>query len=406
MNSQFSDLSIEVTRKLTKKEKQDYGFFVTPRAILEKLFVCIQEHLGLNKQIDIIEPSCGTCEIVNCIDNMFNNANIDAVELNQTIYKSIEDLKFKNNVTLMNKDFMSLTKTKQYDLLVTNPPYFVCDKKYVPAEYKEYICGRPNIFGLFIIHSIHLVKPGGLLAFILPKSFMNSVYYSKIRQFVKETCTILQIIDFEEHKKFIDTEQSTIGLVLRKTCPSILSNCEYSIKIGNQYIFTTDGSLLKQIFEGATTIEALGLRVRTGQVVWNEQKSLLTNDDKHTLLIYNTNVTDQHTIKTNQFKNIEKGQYIKRDGRADPILIVNRGNGNSKYNLKYAIVDTNNPYLVENHLNEIYHATPIDKKELLEFFHKISNSFNNPRTKQFIDLYLGNNGLSKTELESIFPIYI
>jgi hypothetical protein len=140
--------------------------------------------------------------------------------------------------------------------------------------------------------------------------------------------------------------------------------------------------------------------------VWNEQKSLLTNDDKDTLLIYNTNVTDQHTIKTNKFKNIEKGQYIKRDGRADPILIVNRGNGNSKYNLKYAIVDTNNPYLVENHLNEIYHATPIDKKELLELFHKISNSFNNPRTKQFIDLYLGNNGLSKTELESIFPIYL
>lgn len=405
MNTQFSELSIDVTRKLSKKEKQDYGFFVTPRAILEMLFTCIQQHLNINS-IDIIEPSCGTCEIVNLIDKLFDNVNIDAVELNQTVYESIQPLTFKNNVTLMNKDFMSLDKAKQYDLLITNPPYFVCDKKYVPAEYKEYISGRPNIFGLFILHSIHLVKPGGLLAFILPKSFMNSAYYSKIRQFVKETCDILQILDFEQHKKFIDTEQSTIGLVLRKTSPSIVANCDYSIKIGDQYIFTTDGSQLKQIFEGATTIEALGLSVRTGQVVWNENKELLTNDANNTLLIYNTNVTKEHTIQINHFKNDEKGQYIKRDGKTGPILIVNRGNGNSKYNLKYAIVDTDKPYLVENHLNEIYPVTPIDKKDLIELFEKLSKSFTNPRTQQFIDLYLGNNGLSKTELETVFPIYL
>lgn len=405
MNSQFSELSINVTKKLTKKEKQDYGFFVTPKVILEKLFACIQQHLT-TKPTDVIEPSCGTCEIVNWIDNLFSNVNIDAVELNKTVYESIQDLTFNNNVTLLNQDFMNLGKAKQYDLLITNPPYFVCDKKYIPVEYKEYISGRPNIFGLFIIHSILLVKQGGVLGFILPKSFMNSVYYAKIRQFVKETCDILQILDFEENKKFIDTEQSTIGLVLRKNCPSVVANCDYSIKIGNQYIFTTNGVLLKEIFEGSTTIEALGLCVRTGQVVWNEQKSLLTNDENDTMLIYNTNVTNEHTIKMSNFKNKEKGQYIQRKGKTDPIIVVNRGNGNSKYNLKYAIVDTNKPYLIENHLNEIYPVTQINKKKLIELFHKISNSFTNPRTKQFIDLYLGNNGLSKTELETVFPIYL
>ena len=36
---------------------------------------------------------------------------------------------------------------------------------------------------------------------------------------------------------------------------------------------------------------------------------------------------------------------------------------------------------------------------------KILSSFKNQKTQQFIDLFLGNNGLSKTELESIFPIY-
>jgi hypothetical protein len=47
----------------------------------------------------------------------------------------------------------------------------------------------------------------------------------------------------------------------------------------------------------------------------------------------------------------------------------------------------------------------MEKKALLEIYNKVVNSFKNPKTQRFIDLFLGNNGLSKTELETIFPIY-
>jgi adenine-specific DNA-methyltransferase len=409
MTSQFSELSFEVTKTLSKKEKQDSGFFVTPRVIIEKLFDVVNKHLT-TVPVDIIEPSCGTCEIVNYCDAVFENANIDAVELNTTVYKSIQGLSFKNKVALINADFMTIPiNRKKYDLLVANPPYFVCEKAYVPGVYKEYINGRPNIFGLFILHSIQIVKPGGVLAFVLPKSFMNSVYYAKIRNFVKETCEIIEIIDFEADKKFIDTEQSTVGLVLRKIDvdkSNAVCDCDYSIKIGKHFIFTTDGPLLNKIFEGATTIESIGLSVRTGQIVWNQHKDILTPDSNNTLLVYNTNLTNDNKIEAGTFKNNEKFQYIKREGKCEPIIVVNRGNGNSKYNLKYSVVNTDKPYLIENHLNEIYSVTNINKKKLLELFDKITTSFEDPRTQQFIDLYLGNNGLSKTELETIFPIYL
>ena len=66
------------------------------------------------------------------------------------------------------------------------------------------------------------------------------------------------------------------------------------------------------------------------------------------------------------------------------------------------------PYLIENHLNEIY--DPSGKSTLVDngndLYEKIINSFKNPKTQMFIDMYLGNNGLSKTELETIFPIYL
>jgi hypothetical protein len=145
----------------------------------------------------------------------------------------------------------------------------------------------------------------------------------------------------------------------------------------------------------------MGLKVRTGSVVWNEHKDILTMNDQSTKLIYNSNITKQNTIEMKQFKNTEKFQYINMDGRHQPILVVNRGNGNSKYKLNYAFIESG-PYLIENHLNEIYDPTGKGK----ELYEKIINSFKNPKTQLFIDMYLGNNGLSKTELETIFPIYL
>ena len=110
-------------------------------------------------------------------------------------------------------------------------------------------------------------------------------------------------------------------------------------------------------------------------------------------------------MEVKSFKNGEKKQYIKADGRIDTVMVVNRGNGNSKYKLNYAIIEKK-IYLIENHLNEIYSSTNMKKEELINLFNKIAESFKNPKTQKFIDLYLGNNGLSKTELETIFPIYL
>jgi hypothetical protein len=195
-----------------------------------------------------------------------------------------------------------------------------------------------------------------------------------------------------------------MGLILkRKTEFACPVDCEFSMKIADNFVFTHNSLQLHNIFEGSTSIAKMGLKVRTGSVVWNEHKSILTCSDTSTRLIYNSNITKQNTVEMKQFKNGAKLQYINMDGRHQPILVVNRGNGNSKYQLKYALIETG-PYLIENHLNEIY--DPSDKGTRKELYEKIINSFKNPKTQLFIDMYLGNNGLSKTELETIFPIYL
>lgn len=407
VSEQYSTLTIDITESLTKAEKKADGIFITPRVIIKKLFDEIAlfiDKTQLIKPYKILEPSCGTCEIVNYCDEQFTKPDIHAIEKNSKLFTGISGLKFKHPVKLLNQDFMDYEPRALYHLIVTNPPYYVCKKNDIPKKYHEYIHGRPNIFAIFIIHSISMICPGGLMAFIVPRSFLNSIYYYKTRNYIKDTCDILKIVDFNKDNKFIDTEQGTFGIILkRKTedgCP--VNNCEFSMKISDNFIFTQNSLQLRSIFGGATSIANMGLKVRTGSIVWNEHKNILTSNDKSTRLIYNSNITQQNTIEMKQFKNGAKFQYINMDGHHQPILVVNRGNGNSKYQLKYAFIESG-PYLIENHLNEIYDPVGTGTKELYE---KIINSFKNPKTQLFIDMYLGNNGLSKTELETIFPIYL
>lgn len=405
---QFSELTVEITKTLSKEEKKSYGIFMTPHSIVSALYSTVVTYLKNDTSSikRILEPSCGTCEIVNFCDNSLNGVEIDAIEYHGKIYDSIKELTFKNNVKLYHEDFIGYKPGFLYDLVIGNPPYFVCKKSDIPSEYDEYIHGRPNIFGVFILHSIALTKPGGIVALVIPRSFMNSLYYSKIRNHIKATCSIIKIDDYGLLNDFIDTEQSTFGLVLQKNAAeNVPVECNYSMLFNNNFIFTNNSQELREIFDGATTIEKMGLKVRTGQIVWNEVKGELTDDNTETVLIYNTNITKDNKLELKKFKNAEKGQYITREGRADPVLVVNRGNGNSAYKLNYAVINESSSFLVENHLNEIYSPHAITTPKLLTLFKKIERSFENPKTKKFIKLFLGNNGLSKTELESIFPIY-
>jgi hypothetical protein len=420
---QFSTLTIELTKSLSKDEKKDYGIFITPLCIIDKL-VSNSTQYAKDNNISIqtiLEPACGTCAIVNYCDTSFKSVTIDAVEFNEKMYEAIKDLPFskKNKVTIHQSDFITYKSQTMYDLTISNPPYFVCKKGYkVPREYTEYIIGRPNIFGIFILKQLSMTRVGGLAAFIIPKSFMNSSYYGKIRDYIKATCKIVLLEDYALDNDFIDTEQATFGLILHKVNKIIdkdliiLETCPYSVKIGEHYAFTPDALTLRTLLEGSSTLAELGFAVRTGNVVWNQCKAgntdgkpELTSDSTQTVLIYDSNITKDHKIKLMTFKNEEKHQYIQREGRMDMVLAVKRGHGNSTYKLNYALIDMKTPYLCENHINEIYPCSAIKKSDAIALFDKIMKSFENPKTQQFIDLFLGNNGLSKTELESLFPIY-
>lgn len=417
-NMSFSNTSIELTKSLSKTDKKEQGIFFTPPTIVDILIQKCMEHANGAPFQRILEPSAGSGEIIRGIHRSgITGATIDAVEFNPTIYaRSSIDPEIndpKNPVRWFHSDFIqfppSTMAAQKYDLIPGNPPYLVVGKESVPPQYAEYMIGRPNLFGLFIVHSMSMLADNGILAFVIPKSFLNAAYYATIRNYMKQQGELLEIVDFTANGGFMETQQATIGMIYRKTGHNPLpKECPYSIRLGENFVFSENAQHLRSIFVGSTTLAKLGLAVKTGNIVWNQKKELLTEDSRCTLLIYNSNITDQHGIRLLDFeRNDTKNQYIKMEGSTDMVIVVNRGNGNSAYKHTYALVNgAERPYLVENHLNVIYAPSTMSPTEKTRVFHIVLRSFEHPKTNQFIQAFLGNNGLSKTELETIFPIFV
>lgn len=379
MTDNFSTISKELSTLIPKDTRKNEGIYFTPKNVRDKVI----NYLENQKFQSVLEPSFGSGEFINDIQNKFDKTKIVGIEYNKTIYNKIKN-NFGKNVELHNKDFLEYKSNEKFDLIIGNPPYFVVSQKN-----KNCMTGRGNIFVLFIYKCLteHL-KEGGIMAFVLPTSFYNCKYYEPCRKYMYKNTTILHLENVSAN--FIDTAQNTMIMMVKNTP----SNKNYFLQFdGNLCINPYYNEILS--LKG-TTIKELNAVVKTGEVVWNQHKSNLS-DTEGTLLIYSSNIVDNELVLDNL--NGEKKQYIKNLTKkpiSEPAILVSRGYGN-KYSFSFTLVE-NKTFYGENHVNVI--TAP--NKEIL---HRIMKSFKDERTHKFIEYYTGNGALSKSEIESILPIF-
>lgn len=395
---EFSDLSKSLTKNIDKKEKKNNGIFFTPKSIINKNLELLQPYM---KNINnILEPSCGSCEYIISILSRYKNKNITGIELNENIYEKIKELDI-NNTELLNENFLEY-EGKKYDLIIGNPPYYVLKKNKVNKKYWEYITGRPNIFLLFIIKSLELLNDDGILSFILPNNFKNSIYYNKLREYIDDNLKIINIEDCND-SSYLETKQDTFIFIIQKKKSR---NKKYTLKRNNNIIFNTKSNIkrIKQLYENSKTLSELNFKAYVGNVVWNQCKDILTSDKNKTRLLYSSNIKD-NKIVDKEYKDPLKKNYIDKKGIRDIILVINRGYGKGKYKFNYCLINVDYDYLIENHLIGIRYNKKISKKNLIKKYEKLIISLNDKRTREFIDIYFENNAINTNELNNILPIY-
>jgi adenine-specific DNA-methyltransferase len=420
--NQFSNLSCTLTKIIDKKEKRENGIYFTPPDTIVRSLELVAKHKSGNTAFhNILEPSCGSCEFIEKTRVYYPHASITGIEYNKTIYESIKD-KYANDgdggiIRIIEGDFLKTAIRERFDLIIGNPPYYVLPKADVAKQYHIYFDGRPNIFLLFIIKSMTLLTDDGMLCFILPKSFLNCLYYNKTREYIYEYYKIISIEECDD--TYIDTEQQTIIFIIQKKEGCDGDNRKYRLdKVSDHYtIFGTCEVIkrLNELYINATTLNALQFKVSVGNIVWNENKALLTDDQQKTRLIYSSDIKN-NTLGIKQYANTRKKNYINKKGLNEPLLVINRGYGVGNYNLEYSLINCGfldsdeyiREYLIENHLICIRYECDGEAEDidLIDKYIQIYRSLGDDRTNEFIALYFGNNAINTTELSHILPIYI
>lgn len=377
----FRPESVELTKSIPLDVKQANGIFFTPKEARDRVFALLTKHSI--KPTSILEPSFGSGEFLYDLRERYPRAKLVGVEKNQELASS---------VTLPNTFCMDFFLHKgKYSLIVGNPPYFVIPKS---AETEQCQSNRPNIFVQFLYKAIREnLTPQGYLAFVLPTSLYNCAYYEKMRKILYDTTTLLEVEELPG--SYMDTQQKTFVLLLQNG----KQNDDFFLPIHTSLYISPRYKELRELLKGSKTLNELGFDVKTGEVVWNQEKDKLANDGS--LLIYSSN------FSTGVFKEgvkPPKKQYIQnfpRTPMSGKSILTNRGYGHTNFNVQFVLVDFPN-YYAENHVNVIRPRTP-EGEQLIE---KIMSSLNSEQTKTFIEMFVGKGGFSKTEVQYCLPIWL
>lgn len=132
-----------------------------------------------------------------------------------------------------NAQFASIFSKGGFDVVIGNPPYVFTREVEFSDLFKLYIennylkssesisksharqSGKINLYSLFILKSIKLLKNEGLMGFIIPNNILRTTTYDIIRKFILDNSKIEQIVDLGSDV-FKGVTASTIILLLEK----------------------------------------------------------------------------------------------------------------------------------------------------------------------------------------------
>ncbi|WP_316804360.1 tRNA1(Val) (adenine(37)-N6)-methyltransferase [Pedobacter nototheniae] len=139
----------------------------------------------------ILDIGTGTGVIALMLAQRFVNALIDAVEIDElaaeTAQKNFQLSVFNKRLTIHHLAFQEFAGQQKYDLIVSNPPFFVNDLK--NEEHRKGIARHADVdfFEMLLKKSAHLLSANGKLWLILPVKQADEVV-TKAHRFDLSLC--------------------------------------------------------------------------------------------------------------------------------------------------------------------------------------------------------------------------
>jgi adenine-specific DNA-methyltransferase len=217
--------------------KEELGQFFTPVSVAG--FMAKFLEVPSKESIRILDPGSGTGvlaaaavkELVNRKNGNLKTIELDLYEidldLKDNLISSMEHLKVwcsRNRVLLnyaihwddfilsnghsLNGQTIFDNKSKVFDIVISNPPYFKIAKEDPRAKIcNSVVHGQPNIYALFMGVSASLLNSEGQFLFITPRSFASGQYFKLFREFFFKKINIKKVHQFTSRTDTFDRDQ-------------------------------------------------------------------------------------------------------------------------------------------------------------------------------------------------------
>ncbi len=264
-----------------------------------------------------------------------------------------EDFILEKN-SYFNRDlFWSAEDHVLYDFVISNPPYYKLGKSTPQSSaMMNLVSGQPNIYTLFMALSASMLKPGGEMVFITPRSFCSGLYYKRFRNWFLDNMEISNIHIFESRKDIFENDdilQENVIIKARKQKQRAKSRLTISVsgnkdlarprKIrlsasevilhnhGENFIripaSPLDVEVLRIVDSWPCTLRDMGLEISTGPVVPFRATELLLPElvkrPESAPLLWMHNMKDMKVVWP--FKKNDKPQAIRVCSESRPLLL-------------------------------------------------------------------------------------
>lgn len=302
----------QFTNKWTKKERKSKGQFFSSLGIAQ--YMASEIAVSDLSDIRILDPGAGNgllgvCAMKHLLaKSKLNHIHITFVENDPEVLNVL--LWVLNQLSIISQygptritaeireeNFITSTNCPLFDVLVCNPPYAKLSKKSPESlSLSKYVYGQPNIYSLFAVKGIELLKAGGQFVFITPRSWTSGSYYKPMRSAVLSNTRISHMHIFSSRDAVFSSEDvlqetmiwcgtkgrasgnaelristsandSFAPIASFKT--SIGELCSFGDKDNHMLIPTEpeDLDIIREMSSFSSTFESLGYVFRTGPVV-------------------------------------------------------------------------------------------------------------------------------------------
>lgn len=410
------------TALLPDEVRKELGAFYTPPALVGRLLQLITESGFSWRRGTIIDPACGGAAFLASVapkiaENSEAGSPLAVLEDVEARLLGVEIDSFAawmamvlldlalSHLTLaakrplrplvISRDALTVSPGElgPFDLVIGNPPYGKVTLTIAQREsYRESLFGHANLYGLFTELAVRLAKPGGLIAYVTPTSFLGGEYFKSLRKLLANQAP-LRRLDFVQDREgiFEGVLQETMLAVFARQPVAGDSAVQVSLlrpghaskplaveaigkvrdisATGRPWLFPRSRSqahLLRRFNGMPHRLSDYGFRVLTGQLVWNRHKDQLsaTYDPGCYPIVWAEAVSSGGTF---QFQAARRSHlpYLKIKSGQDflinhePCILVQRTTAKEQRRRLIAAVIPNSfvmeypGFVVENHLNMV-----------------------------------------------------